>query len=103
MNTEAAETFINKLAMDKDFANRFKEETTVESLVSLMHGEGLECSNQDFQEVSGPLTDNELESVSGGRRDASISFLEAYCKNVPLDRVQAECFSVLEQLKGSTE
>jgi predicted ribosomally synthesized peptide with nif11-like leader len=103
MNTEAAKAFIDKLAMDKDFANRFKRETTVESLVSLMHSEGFECTNQDFTEVAGPLTDEELEAVSGGRVDASILFLEAYCKGIPLDRVQAECFCVLESLKGSTE
>ena len=89
--------------MDKDFANKFKEETTVDSLVSLMHSEGLECTNKDFKEVPGPLTDDELEAVSGGRSDASISFLEAYCRNVPLARVQAECFNVLEKLKGSEE
>lgn len=103
MNTEAAKTFIDKLANDKVFANRFKEETTVDSLVSLMHSEGLECSDQDFKEISGTLTDDELEAVSGGCSEASISFLEAYCKNVPLGRVQAECFNVLEKLKGSTE
>lgn len=103
MNTEAAKNLINKLSTDNGFANRFKEETTIDSLVSLMHREGLECSNQDFKETSGPLTDDELEAVSGGTPDSSISFLEAYCKNVPLGRVQAECFNVLEKLKGSTE
>lgn len=103
MDTEAAANFIEKLAMDKDFANRFKGETSVESLVSLMHSEGLECTNQDFKETAGPLTDDELEAVTGGTGDSSIAFLEAYCRNVPLGRVQAECFSVLEKLKGSSE
>ncbi len=103
MNTETAKTLIDKLATDKDFANRFKEETSVGSLVSLMHSEGLECTSQDFEGMSSPLTDDELEGVSGGHSDASILFLEAYCMNVPLARVRAECFSVLEQLKGPTE
>ena len=100
MNTETAKSFIEKLATDKDFANKFKEETTVDSLVSLMHSEGFECTKQDFYEPTGTLTDDELEAVSGGRVDASIAFLESYCKKITNFGAQQECFYVLAKLKG---
>jgi predicted ribosomally synthesized peptide with nif11-like leader len=103
MNIESTKAFLDKLATDKDFANKFKAETTVDSLVSLMHSEGFECTNQEFNKMPGALTDDELEAVSGGVSDTSIPFLEAYCRNVPIGRVQVECFNVLEELRGSKE
>lgn len=100
MNKETEKTIMEKTITHEDFLKKIMAETSAESRMAVMR-ESLKSIKEELDQKTGELTEAELDLVTGGTRDASIVFLEAYCKNVPLDRICKECFSVLESLLQS--
>jgi predicted ribosomally synthesized peptide with nif11-like leader len=89
MNIESTKYFIGKLSADQDFAKKFKRETTVDSLVSLMRSEGFECTKQEFDNRPGVLTDDELAEKFG------ISV-----QTIRLDRLELKIPELRERVKN---
>lgn len=48
------------------------------------------------------LTDDDLDLVTGGRREETIAFLESYCKKITNFGAQEECYATLAALRESS-
>ncbi len=68
MSVESAKAFLNKMNVDRSFANEFNRAQTGKERMSLAKNAGFEFSQGEMNEALSdvPLTEQDLESVSGG-------------------------------------
>jgi len=68
MSTESALDFIKRVASDEKFADRLNLAGTADERILLAQKEGYDFTMAEFQvaRTNAPLSEKELESVSGG-------------------------------------
>jgi predicted ribosomally synthesized peptide with nif11-like leader len=66
MSLDQARLLIEKMKSDEAFANRVMAIEDVASRIACIQSEGFDCSEAEIKEVSGELTDAELDSAVGG-------------------------------------
>ncbi len=70
MSVEQARAFIAKMKSDEDFAKRVMAIEDVAGRLACIQSEGFVCNEAEIKEVSGELTDDELNFAAG-----SVSFI----------------------------
>lgn len=66
MSLEQARAFISKMKSDEDFAKRVMAIEDVAERFKLIKSAGFDCNEAEIKDVSGELTDDELDSAAGG-------------------------------------
>jgi predicted ribosomally synthesized peptide with nif11-like leader len=66
MSLDQARLFIEKMKSDEAFAKRVMAIEDVAARLACIQSEGFDCSEDEIKEVSGELTDAELDSAAGG-------------------------------------
>ena len=67
MSKEAAQSFVEKMRTDKEFAAQAAGCQTPADLVRFAKQAGYDLSQDEAQAVAGTLSDDELEAVAGGK------------------------------------
>jgi predicted ribosomally synthesized peptide with nif11-like leader len=66
MSLDQARLFIEKMKSDEAFAKRVMVIEDVAARLACIQSEGFACNEAEIKEVSGELTDAELDSAAGG-------------------------------------
>mgnify|MGYP003594433388 CR=1 FL=1 len=66
MSVEAAKACIERIKTDEDFAKKVGECKTKEERIEFVRSIGYDFTYAEFHEVTGELTDDELDSIAGG-------------------------------------
>ncbi len=66
MPLDQARLFIERMKSDEAFAKRVMAIEDVAARLACIQSEGYDCSDAEINEVSGELTDEELDSAAGG-------------------------------------
>ena len=66
MSVEQARAFIAKMKSDEAFRNRITAIEDVAERFKLIEDAGFDCSEAEIKEVSGELSDDELDGWAGG-------------------------------------
>ena len=66
MSLDQARLFIEKMKSDEAFAKRVMAIGDVAARLACIQSEGFACSEAEIKEVSGELTDDELDPAAGG-------------------------------------
>jgi predicted ribosomally synthesized peptide with nif11-like leader len=71
MSVESATKFIHKVMDDKSFAEMVRSATTAEEKFQIARDAGFDFTRKEFEEAKSaiPLTDEELDGLSGGLDD----------------------------------
>ena len=67
MSMESAQSFMERLKSDKEFAAKAEGCQTFDDLVTFAKQAGYDFSAREAQAVAGALSDEELEAVAGGK------------------------------------
>lgn len=67
MSMESAQTFIEKMKTDQEFAAQIKECQSLNDLVALAKQAGFDFSADEAQAAVDTLSDEELDGVAGGK------------------------------------
>ena len=74
MSLDQARLFIEKMKSDEAFATRVMAIEDVAGRMACIQSEGFDCSEDEIKEVSGELTDAELDSAAGGAKGHTEGF-----------------------------
>jgi predicted ribosomally synthesized peptide with nif11-like leader len=66
MSLDQARLFIEKMKSDEAFAKRVMAIEDVAARLACIQSEGFACNEAEIKEVSGELTDAELDAAAGG-------------------------------------
>ncbi len=66
MSLDQARLFIERMKSDEAFAKRVFAIEDVAGRLACIQSEGFDCSEVEIKEVSGELSDAELDSAAGG-------------------------------------
>ncbi len=65
MSVESAKAFVAKMKTDEDFSKQVKECNTSDERIAFVNQAGFDFTAEEMKEVSGDLSDDELDSVAG--------------------------------------
>ncbi len=68
MSLDQAKLFIEKMKSDEIFSKRVLAIEDVAGRLVYIESEGIDCTEAEIKEVSGELSDEELEAASGGSK-----------------------------------
>ena len=66
MSLDQARLFIEKMKLDEAFRKRVMAIEDVASRMACIQSEGFACNEAEIKEVSGELSDEELDNAAGG-------------------------------------
>ena len=75
MSLDQARLFIEKMKSDEAFAKRVMAIEDVAGRLACIQSEGFACNEAEIKEVSGELTDAELDSAAGGGCESIFGYL----------------------------
>ena len=64
--TDNMRKFMESLSADKEFADKVRNAGTGEMVIELAKEKGFNLTDDDFKQESGPISDEEVEAVTGG-------------------------------------
>ena len=67
MSIESAKAFIERMKNDEEFAKKIMAETNADSRMALACGEGFTFTEEEIGQLTGELTDDELDRVAGAK------------------------------------
>jgi predicted ribosomally synthesized peptide with nif11-like leader len=67
MSLDQARLFIEKMKSDEAIAKRVMAIEDVAGRMACIQSEGFDCSEAEIKEVSGELSDDELDQAAGGK------------------------------------
>ncbi len=71
MSIESAKAFVERMNTDDDFRKELDEKSTPEDRMQFVKANGFDFSKEELEQVKSELSDEELESLSGGHRDGN--------------------------------
>ncbi len=71
MTIESAKAFVERIKNDDDFSKEVGEKSSPENRMKFVKDNGFDFSNEEFEQVKSELSDDDLESLSGGHRDGN--------------------------------
>ena len=72
MSIESAKAFIERMKTDEAFANQVESRKDKEERMKFVSEQGFNFSEQEVQQLAKELSDDDLESVTGGKSDTSM-------------------------------
>ncbi len=69
MSLDQARAFIEKMKSDEEFRNRVMAIEDVAERFNSIKSEGFDCSEEEIKEISGVVSDEELDAAAGGGID----------------------------------
>ena len=67
MSLDQARLFIERMKSDEAFAKRVMAIEDVAGRLACIQSEGFDCSEAEIKEVSGELSDQDLDAAAGGK------------------------------------
>ncbi len=71
MSIESAKAFVDRMKTDEDFSKEVGEKSSPEDRMIFLKESGFDFSKEEFEQVKPELSDDDLESLSGGHRDGN--------------------------------
>jgi predicted ribosomally synthesized peptide with nif11-like leader len=75
MSVEHARLFIEKMKSDEAFAKRVMAIEDVAERLACIQSEGFDCSEAEIKEVSGELSDEDMDGLVGGGENPKPDFV----------------------------
>ena len=86
MSMESAKAFMEKIKTDEDFCHKVNECKDSESRITFVKSQGFDFTMEEVMEMKAGLSEEELESVAGGRKpcpnDCIQDWYQWWCNNL---------------------
>ncbi len=66
MSIESAKAFLERIKNDEELRNKLKAVESKEERTKVAKAEGLDCTEDEWKEVSAELSEQELDHILGG-------------------------------------